>query len=559
MNTKTILVIPGSYWQIPIIKKIKENGYRVLTVNPFEDSPAFPYADDYLVADIFDKEKVLDYCKDNNIDAIISEECDIAMPVLAYYGKKLGLSTISNEEAHLYTDKCAMRDFCKKNDLNSPDYKLCRSKKEAIDFFNNKNQKLIIKPLDSNSSRGVFTINSIEDIETHFDESFSFSRIEKAVLLEEYIDGVEFTVDGIKTPEKHFSLAISEKKHFQHNPNVASELYFSYDNPNFDYDLLRETNDKFVELSGLKFGLTHAEYKYKDGKFYLIEIAVRGGGNLISSNIVPYMSGFDNYQYLINCSLNKIESKDFTITDEYKKRVSVLKFFETPGNGGIVEKIEGLDFLRNNSNINAFNLYFKEGDRIENAKNDAARIGYYVACCENKKELDLLIDEISKKIKITLKEKLNENTRLQIYKNISNELKSKYINNCNKEIKTNLYKFPNVNEIIKKIQDNADFFVINEDVDVFTSGGYIAFYSNNLETKQAFITLFCVSESKQHAGLGTKLMKECIEYCKEKGMKEIKLEVRNNNLNAINFYIKNGFDFAGECTKETKYMIKSLY
>lgn len=555
MNKKTVLVIPGSYWQIPIIKKIKENGCRVLTVNPYEDSPAFPYADDYLIADIFDKEKVLKYCKDNNIDAIISEECDIAMPILAYYGKELGLSTISTEEAHLYTDKCAMRDFCKENNLYSPDYKMCHSKKEAIDFFESKNEKLIIKPLDSNSSRGVFTINSVEDIEKYFDESLSFSRAEKAVLLEEYIDGIEFTVDGIKTPEKHFSLAISEKRHFKHNANIASELYFTYDNPNFDYDLLRQTNDKFVELSGLKFGLTHAEYKCKDGKFYLIEIAARGGGNLISSNIVPYMSGFDNYQYLINCSLNKIESKDFNIAEEYKERASVLKFFETPGNGGIVKKIEGLDFLENNPNINAYNLYFKEGDRIENAKNDAARIGYYIACCENKNKLDFLMDEISKKIKILL-DKGNNN--IQIYKDISNELKLKYINNCNKEITTNLYEFSNANEIIKKIQNYADFFVINEDVNAFTKGGFIAFYSNNYETKQAFITLFCVSESNQHIGLGTELMNECIRFCKEKGMEEIKLEVRNNNLKAINFYKKNGFDFAGDCSEKTKYMKKSL-
>ena len=36
------------------------------------------------------------------------------------------------------------------------------------------------------------------------------------------------------------------------------------------------------------------------GKYYLIEIGARGGGNLISAVIVPLMSGVDNYAYLVD-------------------------------------------------------------------------------------------------------------------------------------------------------------------------------------------------------------------------------------------------------------------
>ena len=85
-----------------------------------------------------------------------------------------------------------------------------------------------MKPLDSCSSRGVFTVFQKEDIGRLFSESLSFSKGERAVLAERYIRGTEFTVDGIKTPGKHYSLAVSEKKHFAHNPNIACDLFFSH-------------------------------------------------------------------------------------------------------------------------------------------------------------------------------------------------------------------------------------------------------------------------------------------------------------------------------------------
>ena len=58
--------------------------------------------------------------------------------------------------------------------------------------------------------------------------------------------------------------------------------------------IVRRYNKEMVCKMGLPFGLTHAEYKYMNGEFYLIEIGARGGGTKISSDIVPYMSGVDS-------------------------------------------------------------------------------------------------------------------------------------------------------------------------------------------------------------------------------------------------------------------------
>ncbi|MBD5098020.1 MAG: ATP-grasp domain-containing protein [Clostridiales bacterium] len=409
MHPKTVVVIPGNYWQIPLVQKSKSMGFRTLVINPYPDSAAFPYADGYLQSDIFDTENVIKYCREQKVNAIVSDVSDIAIPVMAELGYKLSLKTLNAESAQLFTNKHAMRCFCKIHEIPIPEYQLCETVEQAESFFDATHDQIVIKPLDCNGSRGVYTISQRDMVCALFNKALEFSRTQKAVLAERYIDGTEFTVDGIKTPERHFTLAISEKKHFAHNPNIACELYFSGYNSRYNYEALALQNDRLIEQSPLEFGLTHAEYKYENGTFYLIEVAARGGGSLISSHIVPFLSGVDNYQYLIEYSLGMVKCSDFTVPKRYENRCAVLHFFDVPRDGGVVSGIEGLDLLAHNTNIVKYQFNIKAGDTVADATSDADRAGFYIACCENQNELDALMLEIQNNVRIICKPSAAEN------------------------------------------------------------------------------------------------------------------------------------------------------
>ncbi len=397
---KKILVFPGTQWQVPLIEKIQEMGHRALVVNPDPNAPGMKKADLCLISDIFDKDRVVEFGRDQKVDAVMSDECDIAMNMLANLGKIFNVPTLDEETAALFTDKFLMREFSKRHGLKYPEYKFCKTVDDAIALQKEINKPIIIKPLDSNASHGVFKCSNEEEIREHFAESMSFSRVEKSVLAERFIVGTEFTIDGVKTPNAHYTMAISEKKHFAHNESIANELLFSHYNPRFDYDKLRATNDAFVMKSNLQFGFTHAEYKFEDGEFYLIEIAARGGGNMISSCITQYMTGYDTYRYLVECATGYVHDEDFSLRPEYKERAAVLKFFETPGGGGKVREIKGLDYLDNEPDIKHYRLNFKIGDTIENALNDSVRIGFYIVCSENMQKLREVINNVQKNFQI---------------------------------------------------------------------------------------------------------------------------------------------------------------
>lgn len=397
---KTVMVLGGTKWQIPLISRLKKEGHRTIAVNPNLDSPAFAYADGYSLLDILNRKECLAYAQHIKADAIMSDECDIAVPTVAFVADEMKLPSIGGACARLYTDKYEMRMFGERNGFPTPAFCKCKKMQEAIDFFKRLNDKMILKPLDANSSRGVYTIKSEEDLQKYFDKSLSFSKIEKAVLCERYIKGPEFTIDGVKTAAGHFSLAVSEKRHYAGNENIACSLYFSHDNEKYDYAELRRVNDQYIQLSGLPFGLTHAEYKYENGKFYLIEIAARGGGNLISSHIVPRISGIDTYKYLIDKSLGILTSEQVMISSDFSSKCAVLQFFNTTERNGRVKNINGINFLKETSEIIAYDINYKKGDRIEELDSDSKRPGYYIACCESKEKLKKVISDAEKFVKI---------------------------------------------------------------------------------------------------------------------------------------------------------------
>lgn len=299
--------------------------------------------------------------------------------------------------AELFTNKYMMRSFCEQNGFAYPDYKRVTSIEDALEVYKTWDKTAIIKPLDSQSSRGVFIINTSQDIIDNFEETQSFSGDKESVLIEQYIYGTEFTADGIVCNGKHYTLAISEKEHYDYNESIASSLFFSYKNERYDYNKLRFINDKLIEKAGLPFGLTHAEYKYSNGEFYLIEVAARGGGTRISSDIVPAVSGIDNYKIWIDEILGKGNiSVNKTVIEANSEKCAILKFLDIKETGKKIAAINGIDEIKKMTGVIDFQVEFKVGDVIHNAKDDRSRVGFYIAEAESKEALTVLIKQIER-------------------------------------------------------------------------------------------------------------------------------------------------------------------
>lgn len=370
-----VMVIAGGDWQIELIKKAKSMGHYVICSNLYEDSPAFPYADASEVANVLDKEKNLEIARKYMPDAVISDQSDIAVPTVAYLNEQLGLRGIGIEKANLFTDKSLQRQFCKEQGITIPDFRLCATLEDALPMLE-RYGKIVIKPIDSQSSRGVYTIENIQQLEEKYCDTISWSNRKKVFLAEEYIDGDEFTIDGLVINGHHYPLCISVKEMYPQNPNISRTQFYSYLSDKHDYNLLRATNKQLVEAIGLPMGLTHSEYKAYGGKFYLVEAGARGGGSNLSGKIVPFMSEIDNYEYLIKEALGQEVNEDAVNNKEFSKdRYVVMRFFDF--GEGKIKSVEGLDFLRSHPMLLDYQLDIKTGDELKQPAYGRLRPGHF--------------------------------------------------------------------------------------------------------------------------------------------------------------------------------------
>ena len=398
---KKILILGGGDNQLPLIKRAKELGLYVVLCDFRNDVPGIALSDIHYQIDTLDPYILVKVGEKENVNGIITNS-EPAFISMAEAAKKLALRCMNIESTKLYKNKFLMREFCHQHGFLSPQYRCCTTKEEALDFFNGLKTKCVIKPLDNSASRGVFSVNNENDIKNHFDECIgASSAANHAIIIEEYVTGTEFTIDGLMTPKGHRSLAISEKKHYAYNENVAYQLLFDNHTKGFDYAELRRINDQLVDLTKMPFGLTHAEYKFSNGKFYLIEIQARGGGNFIATEIVPFISGIDSYTEQIKWSVGDAVNVDYDY-GRMTNRCAVLHFFDIPGKSGVVKEIRGLEFLNSLDNQMLYHLNFKVGDTIQESKDDTTRLGWYILKSTNRTDLENKMQMIGDHFKIMI-------------------------------------------------------------------------------------------------------------------------------------------------------------
>ena len=100
------------------------------------------------------------------------------------------------------------------------------------------------------------------------------------------------------------------------------------------------------------------------------------------------------------------------------------------------------------------------------------------------------------------------------------------------------YSFDTLSDMMKDnylLKNNDNIFEISNEEDLI---GYIIFHVSEDFTD---IYKIFIRDNDKRKGYATDLLNKVIEIAKRYNSKKIMIEVRSNNMNAINFYKKNGF------------------
>lgn len=332
-----ILVLGAGALQVPIIQTIQARGYNPVVVSLHNDEPGMLIVKDKVVGDFCDEEFTLQIAKDWKVIAVVTDQTDLPVRTIAYVCDHLGLPSIGYKTACLFTDKFLMREKCKEIGVKTIAYSLVGSLEEAKKFFIDLHHSAILKPINNQGSKGVYKVSSFEELEEKYAEATRYARGQK-ILIEEFITGQELVIEALALDGKVTNLVCGDTHYFEVKDAFAAKdrIFPSM----LDEEIVNKAlnlNKKIVSGFGLSRGLTHGEYIIDGHDVYLIEIAARGGGVYISSDIIPLMTGFNTTSFILDIATKSTVATPFI---EYKKMCTCYIAFFLPE--GVINEVKGV-------------------------------------------------------------------------------------------------------------------------------------------------------------------------------------------------------------------------
>lgn len=299
-HMKTIAIIGASTGQQKLYVKAKEMGLRTIGFAWEKGAICKNLADIFYPISILEKDEILKICLDEKVNGIISNCSDLTAEVVSYLTSKMGLHGIPVDKFILMRDKSAMRSELKEID------ELTSVWNYVYDGSFPPSLPCVVKPCTGASKKGVFFVNSFDEFPSAI--SYAKESTEGQILIEEYIEGKEVSVESISYEGQHYVVQITDKE----STGAPHFVEIGHHQPS---QLPQEITDKIKRiipriLGKINFtnGASHTEIKITDdGRIYVIEVNPRGGGDEISNTLVELSTDFDYVKSMISVAIGEFD------------------------------------------------------------------------------------------------------------------------------------------------------------------------------------------------------------------------------------------------------------
>lgn len=307
-----IAVIGANEPLLPFYKLAHELGYYIIGIAWEQGAVCKRYCNKFHPVSFAEKELVLKICQEEKIDGITSFSLESALPTVIYVAQAMGLVSNTEECLRLTSDKFSQREAFANNNIKVPQYYLISDEVQlaSLDI----RYPVIVKPVDSGGSQGIFKLDDSTDLYKAYHFAKEYSKTCR-VIIEEFIEGREFSVEFISHNGVHYFLQITDKvtsgaPHFiemqHHQPaDISLELVTQ----------IKELVSKALDVLKIENSVSHTEIKLNHlGELYIIEIGARMGGDYITSNLVHLSTGYDLVDGAIKLACGKFTSPVFGIS-----------------------------------------------------------------------------------------------------------------------------------------------------------------------------------------------------------------------------------------------------
>ena len=366
IQKKKIAIIGATEFQLPLIRKAKQLGYETYVFAWAAGDVGEKEADHFVPISVVELDRIYQYCVDNGIDFASSIGSDITILTVNYLLRRFGKPCNSPRTDEIATNKYKMREALRSHGISCPGYiyvdRLPTEKElEKLSY------PMIVKPSDRSGSRGIYKVNDYEELSEAVPASIAES-FEKRAVIEEFIDGPEYSCESISFQGVHKVLAITQK-HTTGSPNFIET---GHDEPSdITGEYFEKASDQIamaLDALNIEYGASHAEFKLDEQmNVRIIEIGPRMGGDCIGSHLVPLSTGYDFMKMVIDAAQGK--EPDLYVAEHYDK--ASIRFIMTE------DDIQKMNEVMKNEKYLVIATHLEDNDIHDKVTNSTDRHGYY--------------------------------------------------------------------------------------------------------------------------------------------------------------------------------------
>jgi biotin carboxylase len=377
---RTVLFVGAGRHQRRAILQAKELGLRVAAVDRNAEALGLQEADIAKVVDFSDVDAVLRATGRLKLDGVLTVSADRAVPIVAAVAEARGLPGIGTGTAHLMTHKIAMRRRLAEAGVPQPRYAAVRTLSETRRAADEVGFPAVLKPADSGGQRGLFRVESLDDVDRHLHEALVASPGGEAIL-EEYVHGVELNGIAIARGGEPFVLTLSDRLR---PPGIGFGVgWIHVYPPTIPPEQLSQAEEiaaRTVHALGLRDGIAFPQLiAAADGRVVVVECAARIPGGQMA-DLVRHAVGVDLVDVQLRLALGD-ELPDELVHPRFAQPLAIRFLTAAPGPlpTGRVKRIGPLDKVLAFPGVVQADVYLQVGETIRPVRLDGDRRGYVIA------------------------------------------------------------------------------------------------------------------------------------------------------------------------------------
>ena len=241
---KWIIVITAGSQQLRSIIECKNLGLKIFAVDENPHAMGFKFSDIHYVQNISHAKDIIKEINRNGINpvGVASFVSDVGIPCAAKIRSYFNINGVSINEADIHINKQKQKYLCQKNNISIPPYIIIDNLENVEQQISALAYPLILKPVIGSGSRGVNKVDDLEEFLRALNEINSLSFGQKNFIVEEFIEGEEFSIETFSNKGHLCILAVSKRKV---NKFMTAEEIYSYD---LDSSLLNNIYEQIKEI-----------------------------------------------------------------------------------------------------------------------------------------------------------------------------------------------------------------------------------------------------------------------------------------------------------------------